>query len=75
VGGASVTAGGQVYLGGDTTINVVSDGRKFSLDAKGAHSQISSSDRMSGDSIPTVFTVAGDLKAETNRFINQPTAH
>ncbi|MCP5821711.1 hypothetical protein NL352_30455, partial [Klebsiella pneumoniae] len=28
VGGATVTAGSQVYLGGDTTINVVSDGRK-----------------------------------------------
>ncbi|MCP6253328.1 hypothetical protein NL454_28220, partial [Klebsiella pneumoniae] len=51
VGGATVTAGSQVYLGGDTTINVVSDGRKFALYAKGADSQISSSDRLSGDSI------------------------
>lgn len=70
VGGATVTAGSQVYLGGDTTINVVSDGRKFALYAKGADSQISSSDRLSGDSIRSVFTVDGDMKAETKGIID-----
>ncbi|WP_432692451.1 autotransporter outer membrane beta-barrel domain-containing protein [Morganella morganii] len=70
VGGATVTAGSQVYLGGDTTINVISDGRKFALYAKGADSQISSSDRLSGDSIRSVFTVDGDMKAETKGIID-----
>ncbi|EBQ6151095.1 autotransporter outer membrane beta-barrel domain-containing protein, partial [Salmonella enterica subsp. enterica serovar Enteritidis] len=55
---------------GDTTINVVSDGRKFALYAKGADSQISSSDRLSGDSIRSVFTVDGDMKAETKGIID-----
>lgn len=69
-GGTTVTAGSQVYLGGDTTINVTSDGRKFALYAKGADSQISSSDRLSGDSIRSVFTVDGDMKAETKGSVD-----
>lgn len=69
-GGAAVTAGSKVYLGGDTTINVASDGKKFALYAKGADSQISSSERLSGDGIRSVFTVDGDMKAETKGIID-----